>query len=192
VNKRFFLVLLLVAACSREQKAPSSPVTETHAPPPAPAPVMKPVVGSTPSNCAGDGSYKQAVDCFRIASGFHFTFNDGSGELKRPTQGMEHAELTVTKGADRGHWVADSTPRGVAWTRDGKAANDVPPPLARLYQRVTLFPDPQKREGSAQRVGDHFEFTDANSGDRYVVKVSPADGSIVEVTVNDLVMTFKR
>ena len=131
-------------------------------------------------------------DCFRIASELHFTFNDGSGELKRPSQGLERLTLHITKGEQRGEWVAEAKPNGVAWTKNGKAANDVPQSLARLYQRLTIFPDPQKKEGSAQRVGDHFEFTDANSGDRYVVEVSAADGSISELRINDLVMTFGR
>ena len=192
--RKTLLFLVIVVACSREQKAPP-PVTTTHAPPPVTAsapPIAMPRASSTPSKCAGDGSYQQAIDCFRIASELHFTFNDGSGELTRPSQGLERLTLHIAKGEQRGEWVAEAKPNGVAWTKNGKAANDVPQSLARLYQRLTIFPDPQKKEGSAQRVGDHFEFTDANSGDRYVVEVSAADGSISELRINDLVMTFGR
>src|SRR4051812_1855154 len=91
------LFIAIVAACSREKPAPPpapAPVTATRAP--AATPVItgvKPVVASTPSHCAGDGSYQQAVDCFRIADHLRFTYNDGSGELKRPAQGAEHLEL---------------------------------------------------------------------------------------------------
>ena len=96
---------------------------------------------------------------------------------------MEELTIDVTRGADRGRWAASVKPNGVVWTKNGQHVADVPSSLQHLFQRLTIFPDPQKKEGAAQRVGDAYEFTDANSGDRYVVKVS--GGQIVEVRINE-------
>src|SRR5436305_1793973 len=85
------------------------------------------------------------------------------------------------RGADRGEWLASVKPTGVVWTKDGAHAADVPQSMQRLFQRLTIFPDPQKKEGAAQRAGDHFEFSDANSGERYVVTVKGAE--IVEFRI---------
>ena len=114
---------------------------------------------------------------------FSFAFNDGEGTLERPRQGMEQVKLRVTRGADRGEWTAEVKPQGVVWTKDGKHIMDVPPSLQRLYQRLVFFPDPQKKEGTAQHAGDEYSFTDV-SNDRYVVKVD-GKGDIAEVRVND-------
>src|SRR5207237_4415310 len=94
--KRAIVVLLLVA-CARH---------ETPTPPPqgqARVPVLhretketkgrrlvvpKPRGVSTPAKCAGDGSYEQAVECFRMSSGFRFRVASpavtASGTLQRP------------------------------------------------------------------------------------------------------------
>jgi hypothetical protein len=177
VNRRIALFLVvLVAACSREQRTPepppSAPITATHA---AAAPVVP------------AGSYQSVLDRFRISPGFHFTFNDGEGSLKRPRQGMEQLRTHVTRGPDRGDWLAEVKPNGVVWTKDGKHTVDVPQSLQRLYQRLTIFPDPQKKEGTAQRNGNHFEFTDANGGDRYVITVGP-DDRITEIRIGETVI----
>ena len=55
---------------------------------------------------------------------------------------------------------------------------------------LTIFPDPQKREGKALPTPDGFQFTDANSGDRYVIKTS--DGKIVGIAINDLSITIRN
>lgn len=180
VNRRTaVLLLVLVAACSREQRAP---VTATH---PAAAPV-RPTVAEPPA-----GSYQSVLDRFRISPGFHFTFNDGEGSLKRPMQGMEQVRIHVTRGSDRGDWLAEVKPNGVVWTKDGKHTVDIPQSLQRLYQRLTIFPDPQKKDGTAQRNGNRFEFTDANGGDRYVITVAP-DDRITEIRVGDSVIGIEE
>ena len=126
---------------------------------------------------------------FRISPGFHFTFDDGSGSLERPRQGMEQVKLHITRGADRGDWTASVKPNGVVWTKDGKHTMDVSSSLLKLYQRLTLFPDPQKKEGTAHRNGDRFEFTDANGGDRYSIAVGP-DGAMTEIRINSQTITL--
>jgi hypothetical protein len=125
------------------------------------------------------------VERFRISKGFHFTFNGGEGALERPRQGMERVKVRT------GHddWVAEVKPNGVVWTKNGKHELDVPQSLQRLFQRVTIFPDPQKREGSAQRAGDTFTFTNANGGEHYVVKL--LNGNIVELKIDNQTMTFR-
>lgn len=177
MNRRIAIALALLAACSREQKAPPP------AQPPA-RPVPKPVVVAT-AKAPATGSYEAAVERFRISKRFHFTFNGGEGSLERPRQGMERVKVRT------GHddWVAEVKPNGVVWTKDGKHELDVPQSLQQLYQRVTIFPDPQKKEGSAQRVGDTFVFTNANGGEHYVVKV--ADGNIVELKIDNQTMNFR-
>jgi hypothetical protein len=181
VNKRVVFLLVLLAACSREKPAP----------PPAPE-VAKtpPTVSSTPVASPPASSYEAALDRFRISPGFRFKFNDGEGSLKRPRQGMEQMKVHVASGAGRGDWTAEVKANGVVWTKDGKHTLDVPPALQRLYQRLTFFPDPQKKEGAAQRVGDRFEFTDANGGERYVITTG-ADGGFRQIRVGELTISIE-
>ena len=143
------------------------------------SPAKPAIVATPPAN-----SYAEVVNRFRIAPRFRFTFNDGEGSLVRPRQGQEQVKFHVTRGADRGDWTAEVKPTGVVWTKDGKHASDVPPSLQMLYQRLTIFPDPQKKEGAAQRNENAFEFTDANGGDRYVIKVD-GSGNIREMRIGD-------
>jgi hypothetical protein len=174
VNRRTAILLVLLAACSREEK---------QAPPVQPAP--KPVAVPAPAKAPETGSYEAAIERFRISKGFHFTFNGGEGSLERPRQGMER--MKVRAGHDE--WTAEVKPNGVVWSKNGKHEMDVPESLQRLFQRVTIFPDPQKKEGSAQRIGDTFVFTNANGGEHYVVKV--VDGNIVELKIDSQTMTFR-
>ncbi len=181
--KRAMVVLLLVA-CGRH---------ETPPPPPKAPPVLhkeaketrvvvpKPRGVSTPAKCAGDGSYEQAVECFRMSSGFRFRVASpaitASGTLQRPRIGEERVTI--------GEWSAQARAGGIAWTRSGKAATPAPE-LERLYQRLTLWLDPQKKEGGPQLVDakgstNHYHFTDANSGETYDVVVAKDDGRIVEL-----------
>src|SRR5262249_30899798 len=159
-------------ACSREKPAPPPTAVQPSTPP-----VRKEVRPTLPPA----GTYEDAVNRFRVAPKFRFTFNDGDGSLARPRQGMEQLKFHVTRGADRGDWTAEVNATGVVWTKDGKHAADVPGSLQELYQRLTIFPDPQKKEGTAQKSGDAYEFTDANGGDRYVIKVD-GSGNITEMT----------
>ena len=176
-------MLVLLAACSREK--PEKNVGPSGAPAPSPVQVSKP---------AGEGagaplSYEDALNRFRTSPGFAFTFNDGTGELKRPRLGMEEMTVDVARGADRGKWQASVQRNGVVWTKDGQHVTDVPPSLQHLFQRLTIFPDPQKKEGAARRTADGFEFTDANGGDRYAIKL--AGDHFDEVKINDQTISIR-
>jgi len=103
---------------------------------------------------------------------------------------MERVQIQVTRGPDRGHWLAEAKPNGVVWTKNAKHTTDVPQTLQRLHQRLTFFPDPQKREGAAQRVGDQFVFTDANGGERYAITLG-ADGGFRVMKVGELTISIE-
>jgi len=183
--KRAIVVLLLVACARHETPPPKGqarvPVLHKETKETTRVVVPKPRGVSTPAKCAGDGSYEQAVDCFRMSSGFRFRVASpavtASGTLQRPRIGEEL--VTV------GEWSAQAKPGGIVWTRNGKAATPTPE-LERLYQRLTLWLDPQKKEGAPQLVdgtgsANYYHFTDANSGEAYDVVVAKDDGRIVEV-----------
>src|SRR5438309_9261126 len=189
----FVLALVFAVACQREQREkplsvirhPSS-VTRQPAPPVTPKAVLR----STPQHCAGDGSYDAAVDCIRIAAALHFKSSDGAGDMIRKTAG---AERMIVDTGD-GHWVAEAQRTGISWTHDGKPVKDVPRKLEKLWERLTLFPDPQKKEGkpalSMEGNVRRYDFTDANTGDRYSVWVAPDDGHITKLRVNDWTIEF--
>jgi hypothetical protein len=141
---------------------------------------------STPEKCAGDGSYEQALDCFRISSGFHFALDGVTGEMRRPTPGMESVRFRTR---DDMAWTGEAKHQGVVWSRNG--AHDVSPPdiVNHVWQRTTMVLDPQKKEGSPQLAGtetiagvpaNHYHFTNANSGEANDVWVSSRDGRIVK------------
>lgn len=201
--RRAIVVLLLLAACARKE-----PVQETQPPVPGPttttpaageakAPVPtvtnvpKPHPLSTPAKCAGDGSYEQAVECFRMSSGFRFHVKmrglDANGELHRPRIGEER--VTV------GPWTAETKPGGIVWTRNGKADHPTPE-LERLYQRLTIYLDPQKKEGTPQLASsdakaNHYHFTDANSGEAYDVEVAKSDGRMVKLRAGAMELALR-
>ena len=84
-----------------------------------------------------------------------------------------------------------------SWRRATAAscASAPSPELERLYQRLTLYLDPQKREGAPQLVdakGDtnHYHFTDANSGEAYDVFVAKGDGRIVRLRAGKTEIEF--
>jgi hypothetical protein len=143
---------------------------------------------STPQKCDGDGSYEQALDCFRISSGFHFTLDGVRGEMTRSTPGLERVQF---KAADGVTWIGEAKHQGVVWSRNG--AHELSPPevVNHVWQRTTMVLDPQKKEGSPQLAGtetisgeacDHYHFTNANSGEVNDVWVSTRDGRIVRWT----------
>ena len=186
------VVLLLVACARHETPPPPSPTKTTPPSPPARRQVVvpKPRGVSTPAKCAGDGSYEQAVDCFRMSSGFRFRVASPAvtarGTLRRPRIGEE--QMTV------GEWSAQAKAGGIAWTHNGKAAPPTPE-LERLYQRLTLWLDPQKKEGSPQLVdakgnANHYHFTDANSGEAYDVFIAKDDGRIVRLRAGAMEIDF--
>ena len=192
--KRLLIVILLCAACGREQPDESARTMTLPAnPPPAKKTGPGGIVGglsgkSTPSRCAGDGSYVQALECFRITSGFHFTLGDVSGEMTRPTPGMEK----VTFKSDGATWIGEAKKAGVVWTRNGKHELSPPDITNRIWQRTTMLLDPQKKEGKPQFVGaetvngescNHYHFTNANNGEANDVWISAKDGRIVKWTM---------
>jgi hypothetical protein len=192
--RRVFVCLSLVGvvACRREPPVQPKPVVRHPASgirhPVAEGP--KGMSKSTPQHCAGDGSYEAAVDCFRIAAALPFKSNEGGGQMIRKTPGAERLILDSSDG----HWEAEEQRTGVIWTHDGKPVKDVPPKLEKLWERLTLFPDPQKKEGkpvlSMEGNVRRYDFTDANTGDRYSVWLSPDDGHITKLRVNDWMIGF--
>lgn len=187
-----FFALVFAVACRREQ--PVKPASGIRHPAPATSTSVasttaKPLK-STPQHCAGDGSYAAAVDCIRIAAALHFKSSDGAGDMIRTTPG---AERLVLNGSD-GEWVAEAKRTGVVWTQNGKPVKDVPRKIEKLWERLTLFPDPQKKEGtpvlSMEGNVRRYDFTDANTGDRYSVWVAPDDGHITKLRVNDWTIEF--
>lgn len=193
--KRLLIVVLLCAACGREERDSSAtmpanpPPTKTSsaAPQPAAVPTLPRAAGrSTPQRCAGDGSYEQAVDCFRISSGFHFVLDGAKGEMSRPTPGMESVRFKAPDGVA---WTGEAKHQGVVWSRNG--AHELSPPdlTNDVWQRTTMVLDPQKKEGSPQLAGvetvagepaNHYRFTNANSGEGNDVWVSTRDGRIMK------------
>jgi hypothetical protein len=194
--KKVLIVLLLFAACKKvedrrprlspppaSQRQAGAPVLHTEVP--------KPRGVSTPAKCAGDGSYEQAVECFRMSSGFRFRVVSpavsGSGTLQRPRIGEERMTL--------GDWAAETKAGGIVWTRGGKPAAPSPE-LERLYQRLTLYLDPQKKEGAPQLVdangkANHYRFTDANSGEAHDVTVAKDDGHLVELRAGKTLISIQ-
>jgi len=194
--KRFLVVVLLCAACGGEEREsskttlPANPPpmrTSTAAPSPTPAPVVPRLAAkSTPQKCAGDGSYEQAIDCFRISSGFHFTLDGTKGELSRPAQGMETLRFKAPDGVA---WTGEAKHQGVVWSRNGTHEMSPPDLTNDVWQRTTMVLDPQKKEGSSQLAGvesiagepsNRYHFTNANSGEGNDVWVSTRDGRIVK------------
>ena len=172
----FYTIFLIAFACSRETPVPSE--TTTTAPPP-PAAVAKPA-----PKPATTGSYDEAMIWFRSAPAFRFVIDEAGvhaeGELTRKTIGNESIQFR----ANGEEWRAASGPQGVTWERGGKAAE--PPAYGnRLYQRVTVAFDPQKKEGAAQLVEPgHYRFTNANSGEVHDVWVTD-DNRISRMKIGD-------
>ena len=168
------VLLLLVAACSRETPAPmqQTPTTTSAATPaPAPAPAQR-------------ATYEDAMNWFRTTPGFHFVAQEGTvraeGDVERERVGAERVRMTIGGEA----WAAESGARGVVWSRNGKEA-PAPENGNRLFQRVTVAFDPQKTERQAQLVEpNHFRFTDANSGAVHDVWVTD-EGRIAKMTIGE-------
>lgn len=141
------------------------------------------------------GTYDEALLWMRSAPRFGFTLQEGSvraeGEMTRSTVGAERVSFR----ANGERWEAAAMPQGVVWKRDGKPS-DPPPWGVRLYQRVTLAFDPQKKEGvpllvSSENGMNLYRFTNANTGEVHEVWVRQSDASIARMRVGDSVeMTF--
>ncbi|HXH92427.1 MAG TPA: hypothetical protein VNN25_12670 [Thermoanaerobaculia bacterium] len=211
MKRLIVLVLLLCAACGGEKPEsetttlPASP-PQRHTgpggiiPSPLPVPVHKPN-RSTPQQCAGDGSYEQALDCFRISSGFPFILENphgvqAQGKMTRSTPGMERVQFKASDGAS---WTGEAKAAGVVWSRNGKHEQSPPDITNRVWQRTTMVLDPMKKEGtppptfekSGGEMLNHYHFTNANSGEANDVWISTKDGRIVKWTAGDSTLRIK-
>ena len=171
-ERLFVFSLLIVVACSKE----------TPAPPETPVAPANTATSST-SAPARVVSYEEAMVWFRATPGFRFELTENGvraeGEMRRKTVGAETLAVKV----NGEEWRAESGTKGVTWTRNGAAA-ETPEWGNRVYQRVTVAFDPQKVEGAAQLVGDHYRFTNANTGEVHDVYVAP-DGHITRITIGN-------
>ena len=158
-------------------------------------PSAPPKMKSTPQGCNGDGSYAMALDCYRMSSSLIFSVKDTDidafGTMSRPRPG---AESVVIRVMGAGQWSAETKPSGVVWTHDGKRVTNEPAWADRIWQRTTMFLDPQMREGTPRLVGsdaasNHYHFTDANSGTPYDLYVSKRDGSVIRIRVGTFEMS---
>lgn len=178
------LCLMLALACSRETPAPPAP------PPPAgrTAPTPSPTQTSVPE--LQKGTYDDALLWLRSTPRFRFVLDDGGvhaeGEMSRSTPGAERVQFR----ANDAEWLAEANAQGVTWKRrSGKSwvIADSPEYGSRIFQRVTVAFDPQKREGGPLLVssaGDasQYQFTNANTGELHEVWVR-RDGSIARMKI---------
>ncbi len=190
--ERFCIItsFLIAISCSRETPAPPAAPTQTTATTSVSAPVTTSKSTTEPPARSG-GSYKEAMLWLRSAPAFHFVVDEGGihavGDLTRRTIGAESVRIR----ANGEEWRATSGARGVAWElRKGSAWAAAPAPAYgnRLYQRVTLAFDPQKKEGDAQFVAtegtaNHYRFTNANTGEVHDVWVNVADNHVERMKI---------
>jgi hypothetical protein len=179
----FYTILLTAMACSRETPAPP-PTTTTTAPPAAVTSSRAPVPP------AMGGSYEEAMLWFSSASAFQFVLDEGGvraeGNLTRRTVGSETIQIRV----NGQEWRASSGIKGVTWERRNGTSwkvADAPPYGNRVYQRVTLAFDPEKKEGKAQLVeANHYRFTNANTGEVHDVWITD-DNRVERIRIGDAV-----
>ncbi|HEY4641431.1 MAG TPA: hypothetical protein VII75_08815 [Thermoanaerobaculia bacterium] len=153
--KKAWLVLVLVVACGKEATAPKpQPVAKKSPSPLAPLPAQR-----------GEGDY---VEWVRGAPAFKFHITIGNesaeGQLTRARVGEERVQFKV-KGDE---WTATRSVKGVAWTRNGKPDTNEPAFADRVYQWMTLFPDPAKSkpEVVGTEGGEtHLRFTNLNTNE---------------------------
>ncbi len=191
--ERLLVFLLLLAACSRETAAPQPPdptpprdLTKT-ATASATAPVEP--VPVPPSN----GTYDKAMTWLRSTKGFRFVVDEAGvhaeGRMTRETVGAESIEVKV----NGEEWRAKTSAQGVTWERRGGGKwfpAAMPAWGSRLFQRVTLAFDPQKKEGAAQLAGtegatNHYRFTNANTGEVHEVWVAQSDSHVERIKIGE-------
>jgi hypothetical protein len=170
----WIVILVLLAACSREEPSAATVTFEPIAPATTTAPAA-PAQAQT--------SYADAITWLKSTRGFHFVLRDGEiraeGDLVRPTVGAERMRVRI--GGEE--WIAAAEPTGVVWYRGGKPAES-PASASRIWQRVTIAFDPKKKEGEARLVApDRYRFTNANSGEVHEVRVS--DGRVSHVVIGE-------
>jgi hypothetical protein len=184
-------IFLMALSCSRETPLPPPATTTTASKPASPAVATTSTTPAPVPASAKAGSYDEAMLWLRSAPAFHFVLDEGDvhaeGDLTRRTVGREIVQLR----ANGAEWRATNGARGVAWEqRKGNAwtAASAPPYGNRVYQRVTLAFDPQKKEGNAQLVAaegtaNHYRFTNANTGEVHDVWVNAADGHVERMKI---------
>jgi hypothetical protein len=137
------------------------------------------------------GTYDEALLWMRSTPRFTFTLEDdgvrAEGEMTRKTPGAEKVRFR----ADGQSWQAEATAQGIVWKRGGKPV-DAPPFGNRVYQRLTLAIDPQKKEGvpllvSTEGETNLYRFTDANTGSVHEVSVRKSDSSIARIKIGEKV-----
>ena len=198
--ERLLLFVILFAACSRESSAPEPPdptpprnlqpsatATAPAAPPAANTPVEP--VPRPPEK----GNYDQAMNWMRSTKGFRFVLDEGpvhaEGRMTRKTVGAEAIEFKT----NNEEWRAKAGPLGVTWERrNGNTWAVAAAPVYgnRLYQRLTIAFDPQKKEGAAQLAGTegathHWRFTNANTGEVHELWVAQSDNHIERMKIGD-------
>jgi hypothetical protein len=191
MRRLVFVILAFAMACSRETPAPpppssdSTPTTAPSTPPTASAPV--PVLQT--------GTYDEAQLWFRSTKQFHFALDDSGvhaeGDVTRSTPGAEKVRFR----ANGTEWLAEAGPRGVTWKRREGGAwkpTDSPEFGPRIYQRVTLPFDPQKKEGVPLLAAEEgntnlYRFTDANTGEVHEWWVKKADGAVERIKIGEKV-----
>lgn len=187
--------ILLAAGCSNEQ-----PVTESAAGEPTPPVAVPSTATLTPAPAAApqpqtSGTYQQAMDWLRSTKGFHFELVESGvraeGDMVRPTVGAERVRFR----ADGIEWLATARPTGIVWHRkNGATWQKAAAPVYgdRIYQRVTLAFDPQKKEPEAQLAGGDaatnlYRFTNANTGEQHELWVAKRDGHIERMKIGEAV-----
>ena len=193
LHRRSLAALLLtiatLVACRGEQPAtntqpPASTATTATTATAAPPVITGVATATAPLNAQ---TYESAARWYGATHGFHFTMKTAGfaieGDMERTTPGAERVRFTH-QGAE---WIGAAERTGVIWYKraNGSWTKATPPPFADMaFQRATLWFDPQKKEGEAQKTGDRsYRFTDANSGSVYDVSVDE-QGRIASVDVS--------
>lgn len=182
MRRLVFTCLALTLACSRETPSPEAP---SRPPATQPATSAPPSASATPQ--LQKGTYDEALLWLRSTPRFRFVVDEGGvhaeGEMNRTTPGMERVRFR----ANGEEWEAAASPQGVLWKRGGKPAD---PPVygVRLYQRVTVAFDPQKKEGvpmlvSTDGPSNLYRFTNANTGEVHEVWVRRNDASLERIRI---------
>ncbi len=188
--RRFiFVTLALAVACSRETPAPpATPAPTTTTAPPE-------VTTTTRVPTLQKGTYDEALLWFRATKGFHFVLDDdgvhAEGDVTRATPGAEKVQLR-TGGAE---WLAETNAQGVTWKRRDAGAwksAEAPEWGPRIYQRLTLPFDPQKKEDVALLASEEgdtnlYRFTNANTLEVHELWVRKSDAAIERMKIGDKV-----
>jgi len=188
MRRIIFVTLALAVACSRETPAPpAAPTTTTTAAPEITTTTRVPELQK--------GTYDEALLWFRSNNGFHFVLDDhgvhAEGDVTRKTPGAEKVQFSV----DGKPWLAETSVQGVTWkvrVGTGYMKTDAPEFGPRIFQRVTLPFDPQKKEGvpllaSREGATNLYRFTDANTGDVHEWWVRKTDAVVERIRIGETV-----